>query len=40
MTYLILDSSGNAVNEYADEIAARVGLRNLVDAQPESGDHL
>jgi hypothetical protein len=40
MKYLILDSTGSAVNEYADEVAAHVGLRNLVAEEPEAADHL
>ena len=40
MTYMILDSTGSAINAYDDLVAARARLRAIVADDPDSADHL
>ena len=37
---MITNSTGNALNEYADEVAAHLALRNIVEDEPAAADHL
>ena len=40
MEFTILDSRGNAVASYADELLARAVFHSIVAVEPEAGDHL
>lgn len=40
MTYMILDSTGSAINAFADEVAARAALRSLVAHDPAAAEHV
>lgn len=40
MTYMILDSSGNAIASYTDAVSARAALRSIVEQEPEAADHV
>ena len=40
MTYMILDSSGNAINAYDDIVAARAALRAIVADDEGTADHV
>ena len=38
MTHMILDSSGNAINSFYDEVAARAALRAIVERDPAAAE--
>jgi hypothetical protein len=40
MTYMILDSTGSAINSYTDEVAAHVAMRVIVEDDPNAAGHL
>jgi hypothetical protein len=40
MDYLILDSAGNAVASFEDEVAARATIHAIVAVEPEAAQHL
>jgi hypothetical protein len=40
MYYVILDSTGNLVESFDDENAARAALERMVHDEPEAADHL
>jgi hypothetical protein len=40
MTYMLLDSVGNAINAFGDELEARAALRAIAEAQPDAADHV
>lgn len=40
MHYAIFDSTGNLVESFEDEQAARKALDRIVDAEPEAAEHV
>ena len=40
MYYVILDSTGNLVESFDDETAARTALERMIHEDPEAADHL
>ncbi len=38
MHYVLLSSTGNMIDSYSEEPAARAALRRIVEAEPEAAD--